>query len=402
MAVAKNNGGPPKAAKSSGKSSMTRQVVNAVNPRLALYKRAGLLAMIILAINYAVVGALAIVLMQLCTTTTTTSVSEPESSGPPEIHESWINATLAREGVETSGPQTITTAIDGCHRKSMTGVTAPLYQRYVKKVYESAGYISTPGISDEGSEFIYEGTNQVLSIPCWNQYVPCSAGKTSRGNFPFDGDFFTKTEGGWGGSIVTVPRNEMFPCGFFDGTEVSGRDAGEYLGRYANFAAEGNAMGANAQKFKWCSADDEQEVGDQLIAMGKHTSSYGPNVTMAILCGDARAVPLGIRAELYPGSTTKARAIGELPYPTQASYTSHWRVTETKTVETCPTFSGAFADAFAFAAQIEIVITMVLLFLFRKARMLDLADDMVDLGSEVGVVSSSTLKQAMGAGALNA
>ena len=49
-----------------------------------------------------------------------------------------------------------------------------------------------------------------------------------------------------------------------------------------------------------------------------------------------------------------------------------------------------------------LVITMVLLCLFRKAGKLDLADDMVDLGSEVGVVSSSTLKQAMGAGALNA
>ena len=184
-------------------------------------------------------------------------------------------------------------------------MTAPLFQRYYKKTLESYYGLAAPEMSGEGSEFVYEGTNQLLSIPCWNQYIPCSAGKTSRGNFPFDGEFSTKMEGEYGNYYaVTVPRDEMFPCGFFDGLEVSGaKRADEYVGRYANFAAAGNAMGANAQKFKWCSADDEQEAGDQLIAMGKHTSTYGPNVTMAMLCGDARAVPLGIRAELYPSYT---------------------------------------------------------------------------------------------------
>merc|ERR1712185_571366 len=67
-------------------AGLEKQLVNAVNPRLALYTRAGLLAVLILILNYALVAALAGIGMTVCTSSTSTEHTEPTTSGDANVH----------------------------------------------------------------------------------------------------------------------------------------------------------------------------------------------------------------------------------------------------------------------------------------------------------------------------
>ena len=80
-------------------ASWSKQLVNLVNPRLALYTRAGLLAAIILVLNYAIVVALSLWLMGLCSETTMVDRTRPVTFGDFTTYEEFLNVTLSREGV---------------------------------------------------------------------------------------------------------------------------------------------------------------------------------------------------------------------------------------------------------------------------------------------------------------
>ena len=99
----------PATSREEHKARFTRELINVVNPRLGLYTHAGILAVVILLLNYSVVAALASVLVQFCTEVTTVEHSEPSSRGDQLIHIGFINRTLEREGVVGSGAITVTT-----------------------------------------------------------------------------------------------------------------------------------------------------------------------------------------------------------------------------------------------------------------------------------------------------
>ena len=93
----------PATSRENAKARFTRELINVVNPRLVLYTRAGVLAAIILLLNYGVVAALASVLMEFCTEITAVEHSQPTSRGDHLAHMEFINRTLEREGVVSSG-----------------------------------------------------------------------------------------------------------------------------------------------------------------------------------------------------------------------------------------------------------------------------------------------------------
>ena len=106
-------------------AGLEKQLVNAVNPRLALYTRAGLLALLILILNYALVAALAAIGMTVCTTSTSTDHTNPTTSGDAEVHEDFAIDLLEREGTVTSGTVTVKTEVSGCATKNVQTIVAP-------------------------------------------------------------------------------------------------------------------------------------------------------------------------------------------------------------------------------------------------------------------------------------
>jgi len=58
----------------------------------------------------------------------------------------------------------------------------------------------------------------------------------------------------------------------------------------------------------------------------------------------------------------------------------------------CPKFSAAFSSALAYAAYIEIIITMVLVFVFKLFALIEDQKGMIDLSA--GVVKTDKLKKA--------
>jgi hypothetical protein len=65
-------------------------------------------------------------------------------------------------------------------------------------------------------------------------------------------------------------------------------------------------------------------------------------------------------------------------------------VTTKRTV--CPKFSAAFSSALAYATYIEIIITMVLVFVFKLFALIEDQKGMIDLSD--GVIHASKLKEA--------
>ena len=78
-------------------------------------------------------------------------------------------------------------------------------------------------------------------------------------------------------------------------------------------------------------------------------------------------------------------------------YTTYWDLRVTTTTKTCPTFSAAFANAFAYAAQFEIVITLALIVVFKKVRMISDVQGMIDIGA-AGIITAEKAAELRDAG----
>ena len=74
------------------------------------------------------------------------------------------------------------------------------------------------------------------------------------------------------------------------------------------------------------------------------------------------------------------------------SFTTHWSLNVTTKRTVCPRFSAAFSSALAFAAYIEIIITMVLVYVFKKCALIENEKGVIDLSG--GIVQHAKLKQA--------
>ena len=325
-----------------------RELVNAVNPRLVLCTRAGLLAVTILVLNYAIVVALTTVLMQICSEISTVDRTEPTTRGDFLAYESFINRTLAREGSVSSGGITITTSVTGCAKRSTASIVAP-HPGQALGIESGAAPISYAA---------YVGSGIVAEVPCWNQYLPCWRDS--------DKDFYD---------------------------DVSGLDCDWYHTPEAQALPEVSAeMPAKADRFQWCSQSDEQAARSRFLSMQSLTSqlSGGP-VDMSVYCGGNIGVyPGGVRTP----SLSPLPAIGN--QGTLTPFTTYWDLTVTTTTKTCPTFYAAFANSFAFAAQIEILITVVLIYAFKKGGVIKDAEGVLDVGAG-GIMSADTVSTLRGA-----
>jgi hypothetical protein len=196
---------------------VSAQLVSLVNPRLAMYTRAGFLAAIILSINFAIVGCLALYLQRDCTTSTVVDRSSPVTFGDFLTYEEFINTTLDREGVVKEDSTTTTTTVDGCVKRNSAVLVAP-YQatlcsntcRLGGRSAENNGICEDGGPGNASDASVtsvgakastqstsmstssscpfgtdctdcgvrvpppsYSGTGITTDVPCWNQYVPC-------------------------------------------------------------------------------------------------------------------------------------------------------------------------------------------------------------------------------------
>ena len=86
-----------------------------------------------------------------------------------------------------------------------------------------------------------------------------------------------------------------------------------------------------------------------------------------------------------------SRAPGENLIGTTTSFTTHWSLNVTTKRTVCPKFSAAFSSALAYAAYIEIIITMVLVFVFKMCALIEDQKGVIDLSD--GVIRHDKLKQ---------
>ena len=333
---------------------VSRHVVTAVNPRLALYTRAGFLAVLVLLMNYGVVAGVALFLMGSCTRITTVQTSEPETSGGWAVMENFVNKTLAKEGIVTEGPVTVTTNVSGCAKRSVRTIVAPFPDQTFRVYY---GSTKLP---------IWEGTGVTVDIPCWNEAIPCSS------NSAFDGDFDSMSE-------------DNLPCGMYGSV-------------YYDWPSTPTPWMANLapkfDRFPWCSEEEEQESRRKFNQLRTVPSDLYPgiNVTLAETCGSRWGVaPAGITTT----PLSHVDADHDVEFRTLTPFTTYWDLNITTTTETCPTFAAAFSNALAISAQVEIVITVALIYTFQKAGIIKLADGVVDMGVEgaAGVIRKSKLKE---------
>jgi len=360
--------------------SLAKSLVNMVNPRLALYSRAACLALIILVLNYVVVAGLSLVLMRICTTVTTSEKTSPIVSGGNFDQEAWVNDTFAREAVVNSGSGvTVTTTIDACHEKSLAPVSVPFPGCYDMEWNSIPCGLGTEDNVDSQTlnvwtasrdqEYAFRGTGRIAMLPCWKDDIPCTAGRLSWDD-----------ASGW------------FGCGYYEGYQVyGGADTSydyqtkAYGGRNAAFALAGNEMGGKMKRFGWCSAAAEQRSMAQFTAMLNVPSAIAQrDIRLSMLCTEPNGImPGGVTQDLY----SEAGANPGIPGAHEPAYTSYWKLNVTTTTETCPTFATAFANAFAYAAQIEMVITVALVFAFKQTGIIKLADGSADKGGLPGVAA---------------
>jgi hypothetical protein len=198
-------------------AQVSAQLVSLVNPRLAMYTRAGLLAAIILSINFAIVGCLALVLQRDCTTSTVVDRSSPVTFGDFLTYEEFINTTLDREGVVKEDLTTTAITVDGCVKRNSAVLVAPYQATLCSNTCKLGGRSAeNNGICEDGGPGnasvtrvapvgdkastqstsmstsstctlgtdctdcgirvpppSYSGTGITTDVPCWNQYVPC-------------------------------------------------------------------------------------------------------------------------------------------------------------------------------------------------------------------------------------
>ena len=427
---------------------VSRQLVSLVNPRLALYTRAGFLAAIILAINFAIVAGLALVLQQDCTSSTIVDRSSPVTFGDFLTYEEFINTTLDREGVVQEGTTTTTTTVSGCVKRNSAVLVAPYMTSLCTdtcRLYENNYSLTNDGICDDGgpgSEYdfdrdlqsqmtrssscplgsdcadcgvrappqTYSGTGITADVPCWNQYVPCfrstspSTGLADCWAMPTGCSFCAQyapclTSSDAACAIALANSSYWFcqeclnyaHCGYSFEAPTCGwyqTEEAEQVGG-PSYKAE---MGPKADRFPWCS----EEV--YVIARRKNdrhrnlTSMDKSSVNLAIMCGLSKmnGIPVSPGGVLSPNLSP---APGESIIGTMTSFTTHWSLTVTTKRTVCPQFSAAFSSALAFAAYIEIIITMVLVYVFKMCALIEDQKGVIDLSD--GIIRHDKIKQAV-------
>ena len=380
------------------RKEVAKQVVNVVNPRLVLYTHAGFLAATILVLNYVIIIILAFVLKEDCTETSIVDRSLPVTFGDFMTYEEFINITLSREGVVSTGTTTTTTTVNGCVKRNSAVLVAP----YLSEPCTNTCNYASDGDCDDGgpgSEFnfnpnsltavcslgsdcqdcgirlrpaTYAGTGITTDVPCWNQYVPCS----NRTGTPTL--YHQQAVGGtWG--FQAVAGFTRIPGGLACGWHKS--DEARNVGGHSYRAEMGYTK---ADRFPWCSPADEDFAIERYSSMSNLTSMDGTKVNLAIMCGfnKMNQYPVTPAGVISPNlSPTPGDLSGTL-----TSFTTHWKLNVTTTTKVCPKFSATFSSAFAYTAQIEIGITLVLIYLFKKTSLIKDNQEVIDIGTE-GVLS---------------
>ena len=351
-------------------SSLSRQLVNAVNPRLALYTRAGLLAFIILVLNYAAIAVIALLFTRQCSMITNTETTYPSTEAPASLngkHVRFIRDTFAQEQVTTSGGITRTVSVEMCATEASHLVTAPFPLATYLGAPASLGGVGLPATSITA----YSGTNIAFELPCWNTFFPCDGPGYSS---TFDGDI-----PGW----FQNPNRETMPCRTQAMMDAAEAELGAAL-------YDKEAM----RRQVWCSKADRDRSIDAYWSVRDMQSELHPGqtVSLALTCGETWwMAPGGVRTtELFTGASENIPNQGYIG-SVMPTYKLHWNVTKTVVTETCLTFPQAFGLAFGYAAQIEILITLVLLFVFKGVGIVKDAEHVVDLSS--GIVDTVTAKK---------
>ena len=143
------------------------------------------------------------------------------------------------------------------------------------------------------------------------------------------------------------------------------------------------------QRFGWCSSQLEQDAKSSWLEKKELTSDvFGGTVDMSQDCSSPwNVAPGGV---LGVGLSDPVSVHEWDGMRTLTPWKTYWDVTIETTTETCPSFYDAFANAFAFTAQIEMVITLVLVFAFKKTGVIKMNEDAVEIGE---VASRAALRQ---------
>jgi hypothetical protein len=393
------------------RKQVAKQVVNVVNPRLVMYTHSCSLAATILVLNYVIIIILAFVLKDDCSETSVVDRSLPVTFGDFVTYEEFINITLSREGVVSSGTTTTTTTVSGCVKRNSAVLVAP----YMSDICANTCNYASDGDCDDGgpgSEFqfgssnmlsaacalgsdcvdcgprvrptTYAGTGITTDVPCWNQYVPCS-NRTGTPTSPAirpSGSATTEFQAVAGFTII--PGG--LPCGWYKSDDA--RNVGG-----DSYRAE---MGyTKADRFPWCSPADEDFAIERYRSMSNLSAMDGTRVNLAISCGLNKmnrypVTPAGVF------SPNLSPSPGELSAGTLTSFTTHWNLTVITTTKVCPKFSATFSSAFAYTAQIEIVITLVLIYLFKKIALIADNKDVIDIGTDGIITKEKALELTKG------
>ena len=427
-------------------AQVSAQLVSLVNPRLALYTRAGFLAAIILAINFAIIVGLALVLQQDCTGSTSVDRSSPVTFGDFLTYEEFINTTLGREGVVKEDTTTTTTTVSGCVKRNSALLVAPFMNSLCTDTCKLMNNsLTRNGDCDDGgpgSEYDYDrdsqtqmtrssscpfgsdcadcgvrvpspsysGTGITADVPCWNQYVPCFQ---STSPSPSTGLADCSTIPTWcvaqcvqyapclaSGTCFDAPQiclpcvnyahcygynsygydeeqnaasSFQAPCGWYRTSEAQKVGGPSYK----------KEMGPKADRFPWCS-EEVHDVARRKYARHRNlTSMDKSSVSLAIMCGLSRmnGIPVSPGGVLSPNLSP---APGENLFGTMTSFTTHWSLTVTTKTTVCPKLSAAFSSALAYAAYIEIIITMVLVYVFKMCALIEDKKEIVDNGRPGG------------------
>ena len=393
------------------RKQVAKQVVNVVNPRLVMYTHSCSLAATILVLNYVIIIILAFVLKDDCSETSVVDRSLPVTFGDFVTYEEFINITLSREGVVSSGTTTTTTTVSGCVKRNSAVLVAP----YMSDICANTCNYASDGDCDDGgpgSEFqfgssnmlsaacalgsdcvdcgprvrptTYAGTGITTDVPCWNQYVPCS-NRTGTPTSPAirpSGSATTEFQAVAGFTII--PGG--LPCGWYKSDDA--RNVGG-----DSYRAE---MGyTKADRFPWCSPADEDFAIERYRSMSNLSAMDGTRVNLAISCGLNKmnrypVTPAGVF------SPNLSPSPGDLSAGTLTSFTTHWNLTVITTTKVCPKFSATFSSAFAYTAQIEIVITLVLIYLFKKTALIADNKDVIDIGTDGIITKEKALELTKG------
>ena len=258
------------------------------------------------------------------------------------MHTKWMIGEHKREGTISAGGITTETTVDYCIMDTYHMATAPFPIPSFVNGPTSLGGLG--GTKDSYVNEPYAGTTLAFELPCWSPWMNCLEGDTFDGNF---------------GNIGKT----NLPC-VDAATRQSDIDNG-YIAQ---------TFGEALAKQSWCSRADREKVADRVLELRSLKSGlYGDrNVDLYATCGDSWwMAPAGVVDPLYTGAriwpkinpTTGQPNPGGAVHPV---YTIHWNLTVTTATTSCPTFWAAFGNAFAFATQIEIALTLVIIFCFSS------------------------------------